>query len=135
MYINYKCRKCGKFISQQFDDYYDINRLPRSGALFSNEDHPNCTVGIVYGESVFCDMISKSNQPIEGTVDIIYLKWDRSEWIHYKKVIIMLEILQFIFSSFWIWLGSLILVVVILEEISDIIHAFRVNNNKDEGEE
>ena len=30
---------------------------------------------------------------------------------------IMLEVLQFIFSSFWIWLGTLILVVVITEGI------------------
>lgn len=36
----------------------------------------------------------------------------------------MLEILQFIFSSFWIWLGTLILVGAIAEGLGGLI---RVN--------
>jgi hypothetical protein len=35
----------------------------------------------------------------------------------------MLEILQFIFSSFWIWLGTLVLIIAIGEAISTSIIA------------
>ncbi len=37
----------------------------------------------------------------------------------------MLPILTFIFSSFWIWLGTFILIAAILEGTADIIRAAR----------
>jgi hypothetical protein len=40
----------------------------------------------------------------------------------------MLEILKFIFSSFWIWLGSFLILVIIVYGIADIIKSFRVKN-------
>ena len=33
----------------------------------------------------------------------------------FLSLLIMLEILKFIFSSFWIWLGTVILIVLALE--------------------
>jgi hypothetical protein len=48
----------------------------------------------------------------------------------------VLEILQFIFSSFWIWLGTVILLVVIFEGFTDlfkgIFRRFRDNKNDKE---
>lgn len=37
----------------------------------------------------------------------------------------MLEILKFIFSSFWIWLGTVILILSIGVALNNIIVAFR----------
>lgn len=37
----------------------------------------------------------------------------------------MLEILNFIFSSFWIWIGTVILIAVIGVTVNTIIVAFR----------
>jgi hypothetical protein len=37
----------------------------------------------------------------------------------------MIEVLRFIFSSFWIWLGTVILVAVISGAISNAIQAIR----------
>lgn len=36
----------------------------------------------------------------------------------------MLEVLQFIFSSFWVWLGTVILVGVIAKGLSGIIRIY-----------
>ena len=41
----------------------------------------------------------------------------------------MLEVLKFIFSNFWIWLGTLILVSAIAEGIGGVIRSF-VRRNK-----
>lgn len=43
-----------------------------------------------------------------------------------------MELIKFIFSSFWIFFGNLILVGVILEGIAEIIKAFRKPNSKEE---
>lgn len=43
----------------------------------------------------------------------------------------MLEILKFIFSSFWIWLGTLILVVVISEGIGGFLRKAAGDERKD----
>jgi hypothetical protein len=40
----------------------------------------------------------------------------------------MLEILHFIFSSFWIWLGTVILVGIIVYGVADIVRAFKTKN-------
>ena len=37
----------------------------------------------------------------------------------------MLEILHFIFSNFWIWLGSFLMLAIILFGLSDIIRAIK----------
>jgi len=37
----------------------------------------------------------------------------------------MLELLKFIFSSFWIWLGTVILILAIGVSINAVIVAFR----------
>lgn len=37
----------------------------------------------------------------------------------------MLEILKFIFSSFWIWLGTFLLTIVIVGGISGMINQFK----------
>jgi len=37
----------------------------------------------------------------------------------------MIEILQFIFSSFWIWIGTVILILSIGTALNSIIVAFR----------
>lgn len=42
----------------------------------------------------------------------------------------MLECLQFIFSSFWIWLGTVILIGVLGGAIADIIPRIRVTTTK-----
>lgn len=39
----------------------------------------------------------------------------------------MLAILQFIFSSFWVWLGTLILILTVLTTLGQIVDAI----NKD----
>lgn len=41
----------------------------------------------------------------------------------------MFEILQFIFSSFWIWLGFTTLVAVVLKYLVDAIKAIRNTRN------
>lgn len=43
----------------------------------------------------------------------------------------MLEILKFIFSSFWIWLGTLIIVATICEGIGGLIR-ISINRKKDD---
>lgn len=43
----------------------------------------------------------------------------------------MMELIQFIFSSFWVFLGMLVLIYVILEGIADIIKAFHKPSNRD----
>lgn len=37
----------------------------------------------------------------------------------------MIEILQFIFSSFWIWLGTIVLVAAVFGGVAKVIYAFR----------
>lgn len=37
----------------------------------------------------------------------------------------MLEVLQFIFSSFWVWVGTLILILGIGEAAAEIVQAIR----------
>lgn len=37
----------------------------------------------------------------------------------------MLEILQFIFSSFWVWLGTVILVATLGQAIAAVLGAFK----------
>lgn len=42
----------------------------------------------------------------------------------------MLEVLEFIFKSLFHWLGTLILILGILEGIADIVRAFRRNKKE-----
>jgi len=42
----------------------------------------------------------------------------------------MLEILKFIFSSFWVWLGTVILIAIIAEGVGGIIR-ITINRRKD----
>jgi D-alanyl-lipoteichoic acid acyltransferase DltB (MBOAT superfamily) len=37
----------------------------------------------------------------------------------------MLEVLKFIFSSFWHWLGTLVLVAVVSGGLAKVVYAFR----------
>jgi hypothetical protein len=42
----------------------------------------------------------------------------------------MLELLQFVFSSFWIWLGTVILIIVIGVSIYNIIVAVKGDDDE-----
>ena len=42
----------------------------------------------------------------------------------------MLEILKFIFSSFWVWLGTLILVAAVAEGLGGLIRISRCKNGR-----
>lgn len=46
----------------------------------------------------------------------------------------MLEILKFIFSSFWIWLGFLIILIVIFGSLSEFFHITINKKDKDKKE-
>lgn len=37
----------------------------------------------------------------------------------------MLEILNFVFSSFWTWLGSFLLLAIVATTIANVAHSFR----------
>ena len=39
----------------------------------------------------------------------------------------MLEILQFIFSDFWIWLGTFLLLAVVCNGLAHLIHGYPPN--------
>lgn len=47
---------------------------------------------------------------------------------------IMLEILQYIFSNFWIWLGVTVWIVAVCDTVADFAKAVRSQYNKDEEE-
>lgn len=37
----------------------------------------------------------------------------------------MLEVLQFVFSSFWVWLGSMMMLTVVSAGIAGVVDVFR----------
>ena len=39
-------------------------------------------------------------------------------------IALMLEVLQFIFSSFWVWLGMVVLVMAVTSTITAVVQAF-----------
>lgn len=43
----------------------------------------------------------------------------------------MLKILEFIFSNFWIWLGTFLIIALIFDGICDVINCITKNKTKD----
>ena len=71
-YLNYRCRKCGKYIAKEIDHLSRYDGY--GGLLLTKEDHPNCSENIENDERVFSDCISCSKTPLENTVDIITIE-------------------------------------------------------------
>lgn len=69
MYINLRCRKCGQYISVETDNPYSHGL----GYTFDREHH-NCPNGITDDEQIFCDLISKSDNPIGEVIKMKYIK-------------------------------------------------------------
>lgn len=43
-----------------------------------------------------------------------------------------MEILQFIFSSFWIWLGTVILITAPIAAVAKVVYAWRCKDDPDD---
>lgn len=43
-----------------------------------------------------------------------------------------MEILEFIFSSFWIWVGTLILITAPIAAFAKVVYAFRCKGDPDD---
>lgn len=64
MYVNLKCRKCGQYVSKKVNSRY----YPQFGYILDKTAH-NCPNGIADDEKIFCDLISKSDNPIGETIE------------------------------------------------------------------
>ena len=42
-----------------------------------------------------------------------------------------MEVLQFIFSSFWVWLGTIILITAPIAAFAKVVHAWRCRDFED----
>ncbi len=64
-YVNFRCRKCGIYLSAETSDINDYYGL--KGILVSKKRHI-CSQGIGDDEKIFCDLISYSKEKPLGEI-------------------------------------------------------------------
>ena len=70
--INCRCKKCNKIISILVDEK-DPRFKVKSGFLFTNKSHSNCT-SVVNDGKIMADYVSSSRSMSEDAVDFIVVK-------------------------------------------------------------
>ena len=81
VYVNYRCRRCGGYISKEIYMKYLGYRLNERGRYGLNTSvfHSNCPEKIEQEEHVLFDLISWSEQPISDAVDIVKMSEKEKE--------------------------------------------------------
>lgn len=70
MYVNVKCRICGKVISFEMDSLEASMKASSLGFRLSSKFHTTCIVDIECTEKVFCDLISTSKDPLKRASEV-----------------------------------------------------------------